>query len=403
MKVLTPVTCVSLKMSVRPVLLKDLRQTAIHSHQLQQGKGNYNRFGPLDRHRTYSTGKRQLSVSDYPDPTATASAKAPKLDANLIFEQLKDQDAIFTEAESLLATATKTGEDAFSANDGGIGTSLACLTKLLALVLQSQKNLTSAIVDSAKLSATVPVPVVPHNIVLQSAKVQQDFRSRSNSIKPPPPVISAEEAAARKVKHAIKEAEKNTLVFNQDLGNAPTMNKDTLARKVTMALSASCAEGKHDYHIGDAEEVIDDLLSCSKLEFLGTSTRKYINNRDEKDPRNGKMCTMPVRFDFKDRETRIQAEISLRKICQARCTTPYPKKLRALLDTLVKEGKKVAPEKFIRTRVNADKLTVDVHAKVGAEWKDLCMSTRIPLNILDSAFFGSQNQVDNMEEDTPVS
>jgi len=74
---------------------------------------------------------------------------------------------------------------------------------------------------------------------------------------------------------------------------------------------------------------------------------------------------MPVGFDFKDKETRIQAEMSLRKICQVKCTTPYPKKLRALMKTLVDEGKKVAPENFIRTRVNADKLCIDVHAKVG--------------------------------------
>ena len=165
-------------------------------------------------------------------------------------------------------------------------------------------------------------------------------------------------------------------------------------------------EGKHDYHIGDAEEVLDDLLSCSKLEFLGSSSRKYNNARNDKDPLNGKMCTMPVRFDFKDRETRIQAEISLRKICQVRCTTPYPKKLRDMLNGLVTEGKKAVPDKtFIRTRVNVDKLCVDVHARIGDNWKDLGMSTKIPLTILDSAFSGFTNNLtaEQMEEDVPIS
>ena len=389
-------------MSVRPILLKDIRRTAINSHQQHTGKGNYNRFAPLERNRTFSSGKRQLSASDGAE---LVSVKTPKLDSNLIFEQLKDQDAIFAEAKILLDTAIKSGEDSFSATDGGIGTSISCLTKLLALVLKSQENLTSAIIDSAKLSnatsTAVPVAKVPANLQVPNA-----FRDRSNSNRPPPVILSAEEVAAKKVKHVIREAEKKTLVFNLDLGTAPTMNKETLSRKVTLALSNKCSAGNHDYHIGDAEEVLDDLLSCSKLEFLGSSSKKYLNNNNDKDPLNGKMCTMPVRFDFKDRETRIQAEISLRKICQVRCSTPYPKKLRQLLNNLVTEGKKGVPDKtFIRTRVNVDKLCVDVHARLGDGWKDLGMTTKIPLDILDSAFSGFHNNLtaEQMDEDVIVS
>jgi len=388
-------------MSVRPILLKDIRRTAIYPHQNNTGKGNYNRFGPLDRNRTFSAGKRQLSTSDGGE--SHVSAKTPKLDANMIFAQLKDQDAIFAEAKTLLDTAVKAGEDSFSATDGGIGSCISGLTKVLALVLKSQENLTSVLIDSAKLSTATPTsaPKVPVNL-----QVQNDFRNRSNSIRPTTAPLTAEEVAAKKVKHAIREAEKKTLVFNLDLGTAPTMNKETLSRKVTMALSTKCSAGGHDYHIGDAEEVLDDLLSCSKLEFLGSSSRKYLNNNNDKDPLNGKMCTMPVRFDFKDRETRIQAEISLRKICQVRCSTPYPKKLRQLLNKLVTDGKKVVPEKtFIRTRVNVDKLCVDVHARIGDSWKDLAMSTKIPLDILDSVFSGFNNNLtaEQMEEDVVIS
>ena len=79
-------------------------------------------------------------------------------------------------------------------------------------------------------------------------------------------------------------------------------------------------------------------------------------------------------MDFKDKATRIQAEIAMHKICKVSCSTPYPKRLRTMLDNLVKECKVRAPELFIRTRVNADKLTIDVHAKVGDTWVDLGLS-----------------------------
>ena len=182
------------------------------------------------------------------------------------------------------------------------------------------------------------------------------------------------------------------------------MNKDTISRKVTLALSSKAQSGEHDYHIGDAEEVIDDILSCAKLEFLGSTTRKFYNKNKKDDPRNNKMCTLPVRMDFKDRETRIQAEISMRKICKVSCSTPYPRKLRTLLDTLVKEGKAMAKDCFIRTRVNVDKLTVEAHAKKGETWEDLHLLRPIPLDILDRQIPGirntnSQPTTENMDED----
>ena len=155
---------------------------------------------------------------------------------------------------------------------------------------------------------------------------------------------------------------KKSIVFNLDLGPVPTINKDTLSRKVTVALSNKAKEGKHDYNVNDAEDTIDDVLSCSKLEFMGSSSRAFYNKKDAKDKRNSKFSTIPVRMDFKDKETRIQAEISLRKICKVSCSTPYPKNLRSILDGLVKEGKWIGPDHFIRTRVNVNKLTIDVHA-----------------------------------------
>jgi hypothetical protein len=176
------------------------------------------------------------------------------------------------------------------------------------------------------------------------------------------------------------------------------MNKASISRKVTMALGDLVREGKHDFHIGDAEEVIDDVLSCSKLEFLGNSTRSYFNKNNTDDVRNNKMYTIPVRMDFRDKETRITSESYLRKICKVNCSTPYPKKLRAMLNELISEGKKAFPNTFIKTRVNIDNLTIDAQARTENGWVDLQMRRAIPLNILDNNPLSPCNS-QNMEED----
>ena len=189
------------------------------------------------------------------------------------------------------------------------------------------------------------------------------------------------------------------MIFNLDLGPVPTINKETLARKVTITLSDKAKEGDHYYNINGAEDTIYDVLSCSKLEYLGSNSRKFHNTHKPTDSQNGKFCTLPVCHDFKDKETRIQAEISLRKIWKVSCSTPYPKNLRKLLDSLVKEGKTITSGHFIRTRVNADKLTIDVHAKDGDTWRDLGLSCTIPLDILDYASIAALGATDNTDEE----
>jgi hypothetical protein len=353
-------------MSVRPVLLKDIRRTAISNHQQQKGTGNYNSFSPLvDRGRSPSVGKRKLS----PDKdtgsgsiSQTNVTKMPRFDSSVVFEQLKGQEVIFSEVKGILGSLP--GKGVFDETvPGPVKDSL-----------RSHENLTSVLVDAFNDKLAPP----PSGAT--------GTKPKDNPAKPhkAPAPIDPDVAAARKVKLAIRDAEKKTLLFNLDLGRVPTMNKESLSTKVTLALSSKASSGKHDYDIKDAEDTIDDVLSCSKLEFLGTASRKFFNKKNPADPRNETFCTVPVKFEFKDKDTRIQAEKSLRKICKVSCAVPYPKKLREILDRLLKEGKKKCPESYIRTRVNVDSLTIDVHAKTETGWLDLELGCAIPLNICDN-------------------
>jgi hypothetical protein len=133
-----------------------------------------------------------------------------------------------------------------------------------------------------------------------------------------------------------------------------------------------------------AAESVDDILSCATIDFLGKGTKMFYNKRDTNDPRNNKMCTVPVKLTFKDKETRFRAELTLKKACNVRCGTPYPKNLRSLMDNLVKECKVARPKCFILAKVDADKLCVTTRARTDAGWDDLPNTANIPLDILDA-------------------
>jgi len=174
------------------------------------------------------------------------------------------------------------------------------------------------------------------------------------------------------------------VLFDLNMGTAPTINRDTLSRKVTVALHNKAAEGNHDWNTQDAAEMVDDMLSCSQLEFLGSGSRKFYNRRKADDPRNNKMCTVPVRLEFKAKEIRAKAEETLRKICKVSCSIPYPKKLRDILTAAIREGKARYPDCYIRTWVDTDNLKVLASAKTGNNWTDIPeLTTPIPLDILD--------------------
>jgi hypothetical protein len=145
-----------------------------------------------------------------------------------------------------------------------------------------------------------------------------------------------------------------------DLGEVPTINKETLARKLTIDLHRKVKNGAGEAKYTDkqVEEMTDDMLTCVSLDFLGSGTKLYANKLNDKDPNIGKFCTMPVKMMFKDKKERILAEQHLRKVCSVKSSTPYPKGLRTLITGLISDTKKVKPGHFILAKVNSDTLTV---------------------------------------------
>ena len=327
-------------MPVKPFLMSDLRKSAPSSPSVQHrshiGNGSYNRFSLLApaRNRAPSSGKRLLSDDD----AVPASPKMPRLSSNQVFDKLASHDKLLDAARASLKTAKDALVLHYRPDDGGLGTILANLGAALENIIMHSEATKSSFIDLCKVGETNPPP-----------QGKTDFRysrtltapPKAAQPKPPPP---PEVTAATKVKRVLREAERRTVLFDLNMGPVPIINKESISKKVTVALHEAAASGEHDWNIKDAGEMVDDALSCSQLEFLGAGTKKFFNNKDKADPRNGKMCTVPVRMDFKNKETRVSAEYTLRSICKVSCSTPYPRKLRALLGRAILEGKKKVPQ-----------------------------------------------------------
>ena len=369
--------------------MSDLRRIAISSpaakHRSSTGNGFYNRFGLLDhRTRLPSTGKRQLS----PESSNGNLFKFPKLDANQVFSQLQGQDVHIETAKKALDAANTVICATFKPDDGGIGSILTNLATAIDSLLKGNDILKSSVVDLCKVPAgpATPKPAFDFNITGPSTQPPK-------KVAPSKPTPTPEDTLAARVKRTLREAERRTVILDLDLGPAPTINKESISRKVTIALHEKVKTGNHDWAMDDAAEMVDDALSCSQLEFLGSGTRKFHNPRNKDDPRNGKMCTVPVRMEFKNKETKLQAESTLRSVCKLNCSTPYPKRLRTLINEMIQQGKSSHPASFIRIKVDIDNLLLSAHARQGDNWIHLKLDTVIPLDILDRFQVGADHML----------
>jgi len=236
------------------------------------------------------------------------------------------------------------------------------------------------------------------NLGAISKRPRNDVPNRSGahpqvrSSKPPPAATSAPQVdpIVKKFREAVKEAEKSTLVFNLNMGKVPIMNQQTISSKATAALTemAASTEGKFG-RIPSNESVaaIDDVLSVvTGMSFYGKATKTYRNPRDKAN--SGAFCTVPVKYSFKDKDTRIRAEIVLRDTCKVNCSTPYPVILRDAIRQVVNFVKTDYPDNMVRVNVDLPKLGLRVARKPPGTnqcWKEYKHILPLPTEVFDVA------------------
>jgi hypothetical protein len=178
-------------------------------------------------------------------------------------------------------------------------------------------------------------------------------------------VESPEELRIRKFNDAIKDAERSTLCFNLNMGNKPLMNKTTIAEKAALALTAMAAKVENRNSSVPSQEaiaVIDDITSqVTNMEFFGSNTKQYKGN--DKDKETSAFCTVPVKYQFKDREQRVFAEKQLRETCKVKCATPYPAVVRECIKQVITHVRQSHPDDFVKVNVHAKDFALKVYRR----------------------------------------
>ncbi len=177
-------------------------------------------------------------------------------------------------------------------------------------------------------------------------------------------VETEEEKRVRQFNEAIRDAERSTLCFNLNIGNKPIMNKATIAEKATLALTTMAAkvEGKNrSVPSQEVIAVIDDNTSLvTNMEFYGSNTKQYKGKDEDKDP---SFCTIPVKYQFKDREQRVFAEKQLRETCKVKCATPYPAIVRECIKQVVDHVRVSHPDDFVKVNVHAKDFALKLYRR----------------------------------------
>jgi len=221
-----------------------------------------------------------------------------------------------------------------------------------------------------------PQPVLNSEIFEQA----EPIRKQGN------PPETDRERKIRKFKAAVDEAESSTLVMNLNLGKTKLINQETISTNVSAALTemAALAEGKKDgVPSAEATAQLDDIISvATDMEFFGKTTRSVRNKKDQS--LNGSYCTIPVKYKFPDKDTKIYAEDILRHTCKAQCATPYPPILRDAIKQIIEEEKDSNPGHLIRVKIDVGKMVFKTARKAkDGRWENNPKHIPIPDECLD--------------------
>jgi hypothetical protein len=230
--------------------------------------------------------------------------------------------------------------------------------------------------------------VVEEGILPLSSSAAASFASvAAGSSAPPASNRTRAEPGIPELKAALATAEKTAIVFDADLGRSPVANRTALNGAFAAGLKAATLKVAEESG-GDANEcirLVNDALSCAdNLEFVGQTTAKKIDNRDPANPIVSPFCTMPVKLDFPDKNTRSHFERTLRKHCKIKATMSLPFPLRKYQSLFLSALRERYSGRFITARPDIPSLSMVAFMKEedGHGWKRCPETVPIPRGIM---------------------
>jgi hypothetical protein len=339
------------------------------------------RIGSTSQKRKNSDSGHESSQS-YAE--VVGSASSADIEACGSGATVREQQAItIAEVKSICDQVTK--EIAGSDADPG-----------LLAIMGMMNNAISKLCDAKATSAPEPTIFRPQAdmVVLGAISKRPRTARPSPDLRPAPaagsaPVLADPEPSEnrsqippeiQRFRDVVRDAERSTLIFNLDMGRVPTINAENMSRKATQALAAMAAKVDNCTGSIPTEEtaaILDDVLSANRgIRFYGAATKSYKNPRDAL---SGSYCTIPVRYEFADKDTRIQAEQILRTTCKVSCATPYPPILRECIKRTIDSIKQDYPDHLVKVSVNLENHCLRVARRLNKESGWLYAKEDIPI------------------------
>ncbi len=311
---------------------------------LFDASGNFRqRQGSFKRPRVEggSGGSRNNVYDLSRDPGTTTLPVQPKLDIGRIRGLMDKANEAATAIRSRISDGTASAEI------------MELATSSIALL-----DLLSAVVEEGIVSMSSPAAVSSFAAVAGS-------RTGSNAPAKPRP-----EQGTAELKAALVAAEKTAVIFDADLGPSPVANRTTLNNAFSAGLRAATIKVADESN-DDASEgirVVSDALSCAdNVDFLGQTTVRKIDKRDPCKPVALPFCTMPVKLDFPDKNTRIHFERTVRKYCNLKASISLPTPIRKYQGLFLQAMRDKYRGKIVMVRPDAASLSLVAFMKEDGE------------------------------------
>jgi hypothetical protein len=213
-------------------------------------------------------------------------------------------------------------------------------------------KLSIAIMDA--LNAVIECGVVPLSNTAGRSFQYSVAEDGVMKVPPPPPPKPSSPTGLKELREGLDRADRECVLFDADLGNVTLANRKSLASAFSAGIRSAAVAGARSANEDPAEavRVMDDALSVVQdMDFIGASSKPF-KGRTDNDLRNGKFCTMPIKFKFEDRDARIHFETSVRKHCALKASMSLPKVIRQEQAAFLKAVRPRYPDEVVTIRLD---------------------------------------------------